>query len=71
MWMQHRMELIIDYIRQRRLSGPQLFEALHYKLDRRVCFPLVSLAFSIEIILPAELCTPDVDSSSNRNEYQE
>ena len=36
----------------------------------RVRFPLVSLAFFIDIILPAALW-PGVDSASNRNENQE
>ena len=35
-----------------------------------VRFPVVSLEFFIDIILPAALC-PGVDSASNRNEYQE
>jgi hypothetical protein len=29
-----------------------------------------SLDFSIDLILPAALCTLRVDSASNRNEYQ-
>jgi len=36
----------------------------------RVRFPLVSLEFFIDIILPAAL-GPGVDSASNTNEYQE
>ena len=40
----------------------QLVEALRNKLVR---FPMVSLEFFIDIILPG------VDSASNRNEYQE
>jgi len=35
----------------------------------RVRFPMVSLEFSIDIILPAALC-PGGDSASNKNEYQ-
>ena len=35
-----------------------------------VRFPMVSLDFFIDIILPAALW-PGVDSVSNRNEYQE
>jgi hypothetical protein len=35
----------------------------------RVRFPMNSLDFSIELILPAALC-PGVDSASDRNEYQ-
>jgi hypothetical protein len=37
----------------------------------RVRFPMVSLEFFIDIILPAALLAPGVDSASNRNEYQE
>jgi len=36
----------------------------------RVLFPMVSLEFFIDIILPAAQC-PWGDSASNRNEYQE
>jgi hypothetical protein len=36
----------------------------------RVWFPIVSLEFFIDIILPAHY-DPGVDSASNRNEYQE
>ena len=32
---------------------------------------MVSLEFFIDIMLPAALCGPGVDSASNRNEYQE
>jgi hypothetical protein len=32
---------------------------------------MVSLDFFIDIILPAALMVPGVDSASNRNEYQE
>jgi len=35
-----------------------------------VLFPMVSLKFFIDIILPAALY-PGVDSASNRNEYRE
>jgi hypothetical protein len=37
----------------------------------RVRFPMVSLEFFIDIILPAALWSLGVDSDSNRNEYQE
>ena len=37
----------------------------------RVRFPMVSLEFFIDIILPAALRLWGVDSASNRNEYQE
>jgi len=37
MWV-HRMELIIDYIRQSRLALLRLVEALRYKLESCVCF---------------------------------
>jgi hypothetical protein len=37
----------------------------------RVRFPMVSLQFSIEIILPSPVYGPGVDSASNGNEYQE
>jgi len=33
----------------------QLVEALHYMLESRVWFPMVSLEFFIDIILPAAL----------------
>ena len=36
-----------------------------------VRFPMASLEFFIDIILPAALYGPGVDSASNRNEYQE
>ena len=36
----------------------------------RVRFPMASFEFFIDIILPAVLC-PGIDSSSNRDEYQE
>jgi len=37
----------------------------------RVRFPMVSLEFLIDIILPTALGSWGVDSVSNRNEYQE
>jgi hypothetical protein len=37
----------------------------------RVRFPMRSLDFSNDIILPAALWLAGVDSASNRNEYQE
>jgi hypothetical protein len=37
----------------------------------RVRFPMVSLEFSIDIILSSCTVAPGVDSASNRNEYQE
>jgi hypothetical protein len=37
----------------------------------RVRFPVRSLDFSVDVILPAPLYDPGVDSASNRNEYQE
>jgi len=42
-------------------------KALRYK--PRVLFPMVSLEFFSDIILPVAL-GPGVDSASNRNEYQ-
>jgi hypothetical protein len=48
------------------------FQILTYQFGRsRFRFPMVSLEFVIDIILPAVLCGPGVDSASNRNEYQE
>ena len=50
----------------------QLVEALRYKSEGRgFDFPMVSLEFFINIILPAALWPMGVDSASNRNEYQE
>ena len=49
----------------------QLVEALGYKPeDRGFRFPMVSLEFFIDVMLPTALW-PWVDSACNRNEYQE
>jgi len=37
----------------------------------RVRFPIVSLEFFIDIILPPPHYGPGVDSASNRNQYQD
>ena len=37
----------------------------------RVRFPMVSVEFFIDMILPAALCGPGVDSASSINEYQD
>ena len=37
----------------------------------RVRFPMVTVEFSIDLILPAVLCSPGIDSASKTNQYQE
>jgi hypothetical protein len=49
----------------------QLVEALHYKPEGRgVRFPMESLELFSDLILRSH-CGPEVDSASNRNEYQD
>jgi hypothetical protein len=48
------------------------FEELRYKSEGRwFDFPMVSLEYIIDIILPARTMATGVYSASNRNEYHE
>ena len=48
----------------------QLVEALRYKPDSRVRFPMISLDFFNDIIL-RQPCVSGVDSAPDRNKYHE
>jgi len=49
----------------------QSYHLIKWNYNTRTRFPMLSLEFFIDIIVPAALWHYGVDSASNRNEYQE